>query len=82
MTPLFKVLLTFIFFIFLSCSSIDDCLYGTVYVSGNEPFTYLVIDTGDNYYKIDCSNSVKEELWILQGKVINVCDYNINLVEF
>ncbi len=51
-------------------------LSGTLYVAGNEPFTYLALDTKDRtIYKIECSDSLKKELWQLQGKTIKL-NYN------
>ena len=51
----------------------NNKLSGTLYVAGNEPFTYLALDTKDrNIYKIECSDSLKKELWQLQGKTIEL----------
>jgi hypothetical protein len=48
-------------------------LSGTLYVAGNEPFTYLALDTKDRtVYKIECADSLKKELWQLQGKTIDL----------
>ncbi|MEE9574151.1 MAG: hypothetical protein V3W20_13940 [Candidatus Neomarinimicrobiota bacterium] len=46
---------------------------GTLYVAGNEPFTYLALDTKDRtIYKIECTDSLKKELWQLQGKLVSL----------
>lgn len=48
-------------------------LSGTLYVVGNEPFTYLALDTKDGtVYKIECADSLKKELWQLQGNTITL----------
>ena len=58
-----------------SCNTTNK-LSGTLYVAGNEPFTYLALDTKDRtVYKIECSDSLKKELWQLQGKTIEL-NYN------
>ena len=55
-----------------NCNTINK-LSGTLYIAGNEPFTYLALDTNDRtLYKIECSDSLKKELWQLQGKVIEL----------
>ena len=44
-------------------------LSGTLYIAGNEPFSYLALHTShDDYFRIECSDSLKKELWQLQGK--------------
>lgn len=58
-----------------SCNTTNK-LSGTLYVAGNEPFTYLALDTKDRIvYKIECSDSLKNDLWQLQGENVSV-DYN------
>ncbi len=48
-------------------------LSGTLYVAGNEPFTYLALDTKDRtVYKIECADSLKKKLWQLQGNTVNL----------
>ena len=48
-------------------------LSGTLYVVGNEPFTYLALDTKDGtVYKIECADSLKKELWQLQGNTVTL----------
>jgi len=55
-----------------SCNTTNK-LSGTLYVAGNEPFTYLALDTKDRIvYKIECSDSLKKELWQLQGKTVEL----------
>lgn len=51
----------------------DNIATGTLYVSGNEPFTFLALQSTDNeYYKIECSDSLKKELWKLQGSQVEL----------
>lgn len=55
-----------------SCNTTNK-LSGTLYVAGNEPFTYLALDTKDRtVYKIVCADSLKKELWQLQGKSVEL----------
>ncbi len=57
-------------------AKIENTLSGTLYVAGNEPFSYLALDTTDRIvYKIECSDSLKKELWQLQGKTVQL-NYN------
>jgi len=51
----------------------NNKLSGTLYVTGNEPFTYLALDTKDRtIYKIECSDSLKKELWQFQGQTVEL----------
>jgi len=55
-----------------SCNT-NNKLSGTLYVAGNEPFTYLALDSKDGtVYKIECADSLKKDLWLLQGKTVNL----------
>ena len=80
-----RIVIALIMLILLSCNSInvniEDCVCGTVYVAGNEPFTFLAFSSRHYVYRIECSDLVKKELWKLQGQSINACDYNIELIE-
>ena len=54
-----------------SCNTVK--LSGTLYVAGNEPFTYLALDSKDGtIYKIECADSLKKDLWQLQGMTVNL----------
>ncbi len=54
-----------------SCNT--NKLSGTLYVAGNEPFTYLALDSEDGtIYKIECPDSLKKDLWQLQGETISL----------
>ena len=67
------ILLTIIVIGCAGSSTTTNKLTGTIYVSGNEPFTYLALNSvDDKYYKIECSDSLKKELWQLQGKVVEL----------
>ena len=58
-----------------SCNTTNK-LSGTLYVAGNEPFTYLALDSKDGtVYKIECADSLKKDLWQLQGTTIEL-DYD------
>jgi len=91
MKNMFIIYLLIIAFIIIGCagncktkndldvntSSVEaDVLSGILYVAGNEPFSYLALDTTDRtVFKIECSDSLKKELWQLQGKTVK---FNIN----
>ena len=56
---------------FIGCagSCKNNKISGTLYIAGNEPFTYLALDSKDRtIYKIECSDSLEKELWVLQGQ--------------
>jgi hypothetical protein len=76
---LFIIILTTIIISIIGCAgncTTNNKLSGTLYVAGNEPFTYLALDTKDRtVYKIECSESLKKELWQLQGKIVEL-NYN------
>lgn len=73
---LFIILLFTIIISIIGCASscnTSNKLSGTLYVAGNEPFTFLALDTKDRIiYKIECSDSLKKELWQLQGKTVDL----------
>ncbi len=73
---LFIILLSAIVISIIGCAGSSETnikLNGTLYVAGNEPFTYLALDTKDRtVYKIECSDSLKKELWQLQGNTIEL----------
>ena len=68
-------LFTFVFGL-ISCAgncNTNNKLSGTLYVAGNEPFTYIALDSKKGtVYKIECSDSLKKELWQLQGKIVSL----------
>ena len=71
----FSILIVLSIFI-IGCTasnSSEKILSGTLYVSGNEPFANLSVETDDNkYYQIKCSDSLRTELWALQGSKIDL----------
>jgi len=73
---LFIILLAAIIVSIIGCAgncNNNNILSGTLYVAGNEPFTHLALDTkDDNIYKIECSDSLRKELWQLQGKIVSL----------
>ncbi len=75
------LIILIILFIGCSCPTDSDCVNGTIYVAGNEPFTYLAFSSNDDYYRIECSDSIEKELWEMQGQIISICDYDIELIE-
>ena len=81
---IFIILLTTIAISIIGCTgnnTANNKLSGTLYVAGNEPFAYLALDTKDRtVYKIECSDSLKKELWQLQGKIVEL-NYN-KIMEF
>ena len=53
--------------------TLNNEITGTLYVAGNEPFTYLALESKDRtVYKIECADSLKKDLWKLQGKTLNL----------
>lgn len=53
-------------------------LVGTIYVTGNEPFTQLAIETGkDSLSTISPHSPVYKELWQLQGRKV-VLHFTLN----
>ena len=51
----------------------EKIVTGTIYISGNEPFTNLSVETEDNkYYQIKCSDSLRAALWSLQGNKLDL----------
>ena len=79
LNKIFIILLTTLAISIIGCAgncTTNNKLSGTLYVAGNEPFTYLALDTiDDTIYKIECSDSLKKELWQLQGKIVEL-NYN------
>ena len=73
---LFIILFTALLISIIGCAgncNATNKLSGTLYVAGNEPFTYLALDTKDRtVYKIECADSLKKELWQLQGQTIDL----------
>ena len=73
---LFIILLSTIVISIIGCArncNSNNKLSGTLYVAGNEPFTYLALDTKDRtIYKIECADSLKKELWQLQGQDVDL----------
>lgn len=51
----------------------EKIVTGTIYISGNEPFTYLALKSDDDkYYKLDYNDELKKELWTMQGQVVKL----------
>ena len=49
---------------------------GLIHVYGNEPFTYIGIETTDEKeYTISADKKLIEELWATQGKYIEISGY-------
>lgn len=73
---LFIILLFTIIISIIGCASscnTTNKLSGTLYVAGNEPFTYLALDTKNRViYKIECADSLKKDLWKLQGNTVTL----------
>jgi hypothetical protein len=54
-------------------ANMNDTIIGVLYVSGNEPFTSLVITPSpDVRYAIEADSALKVQLWQLQGKKISI----------
>lgn len=57
----------------IGCCGTKNTVSGTVFISGNEPFTYLALKgEDDTYYKLECEESVKKELWSMQGQTVKL----------
>jgi hypothetical protein len=52
-----------------------DSLVGTVYVSGNEPFTRLTLalEDGRSNYFLEADTTQSKQLRMLQGRVVKIC---------
>lgn len=51
----------------------SNIIEGTVFISGNEPFTYLALKTQDDkYFKLNCEDELQKELWSMQGQVVKL----------
>ena len=79
---MYKTLLILVV-ILLSCTGSNTTkeVTGIINVRGHEPFSYLSIETiDDKIYEIEISDSLKNELWELQGlKVkLEVKEFKIN----
>jgi len=78
MNKFLLILLTIVLFSLIVIGCAEKCessntLTGTIYISGNEPFTHLSLKSeDDNYYKIECPDSLKKELWELQGRKVEL----------
>ncbi len=50
-----------------------DTVTGTLYVTGNEPFTKLALYvSSDTIFHIETDSSIKSRLWQMQGKRVSV----------
>lgn len=78
MNKFLLILLTLVLFslVIIGCAGkykSNNTLTGTIYVSGNEPFTHLALKgEDDNFYKIECPDSLRKELWKLQGNKVQL----------
>lgn len=69
------IILTLIFSLFFSSFSKNNnkTLRGYVHVYGNEPFTYIGIETEDEKkYTIKAEKAVTDALWDTQGNLIEI----------
>jgi hypothetical protein len=54
-------------------STVNDTLTGVLYVTGNEPFTKLMLSVSPGMqYLVEANSSLKSQLWQLQGKHVSV----------
>ena len=77
-TQIRKILLILLFcLIFCSYSKNKvSKVRGLIHVYGNEPFTYIGIETQDNKeYAISAADEVTAELWKTQGSLIEIEGY-------
>lgn len=63
-------------FAFFGCcqrpDEVEHSLTGRIAVVGNEPFTKLALQTYNETFILKCDDSMKQELWQLQGALITV----------
>jgi len=65
--------ITLVLTIVFGCTGKTNTLNGTIFVSGNEPFTYLALKgENDTYYKLECDDTLKKELWSMQGTSVKI----------
>lgn len=76
MNKLVLLLLSLVLIGLVACAGnnyIKHGLTGRVYVAGNEPFTFLAIESSQGeIFKISCSDSLKKELWRFQGEEVKL----------
>jgi hypothetical protein len=54
-------------------STVNDTVTGVLYVTGNEPFTTLMLSVSPGVqYHVEADSSLKSHLWQLQGKRVGV----------
>ncbi|MGA3287975.1 MAG: hypothetical protein ABSD46_11185 [Bacteroidota bacterium] len=54
-------------------STVNDTLTGVLYVTGNEPFTTLMLSVSPGvHFHVEADSSLKSQLWQLQGKRVGV----------
>lgn len=62
-----------ILIVLFGCTGKTNTLSGTIFVSGNEPFTYLALKgEDDKYYRLECEDTLKKELWSMQSQVVKL----------
>jgi hypothetical protein len=56
-----------------SASTMNDTVTGILYITGNEPFTMLMLsDSQGVRYHVEADSSLKYHLWQLQGRRVGV----------
>jgi hypothetical protein len=54
-------------------STVNDTITGVLYVTGNEPFTKLGLQTSDGtMYILKCTKEIESDLRTKQGKIVNI----------
>jgi hypothetical protein len=54
-------------------STVNDTVTGVLYVTGNEPFTKLGLQTPNGtMYILKCTKEIESDLRTMQGKIVNV----------
>ncbi len=54
-------------------SAVNDSVTGVLYVTGNEPFTKLGLQTSDGtMYILKCTKEIESDLRTKQGKIVNI----------
>jgi hypothetical protein len=56
-----------------NASTESDTIHGVIYVSGNEPFTHLMLSTSiGKPYLVETDSSITARLWQLQGTKVSI----------
>lgn len=73
------ILIITIILLVIGCAGKTNTINGTVFISGNEPFTYLALKGEDGtFYKLNCDETIENDLWSMQGQVVSLEYTDVN----